>query len=434
MKRVTILALVLVALVACGGPSEADLEATVQARIEQTQAAQPTNTPVPPTDTPIPPTATPQPTDTPTPEPTATPLPPTETPTPVPTDTPEPSLSQDELIEKWQTPISIAAFLIGGCEAIVELAEERIAEGENNPGFELVGMGLVMGIVEEALQSWTPYDDQTAIKESFESYYNQTIEISGEWADQNMTPDNVAAELRPVCDEITASFEELALLAVDDGITQESFEMIFAELEELASELEESGDPESVTEIVPTETPAPDSTPSESLYDDNYLEPLLLTLDDLPAGWSIAETTLGLTGDETATFFCQEQDVTDSLARAEATYSAGPNGPFVIQIIVLKTDAMADHEETVSILEACGGEFEPEPGTTWTYTSMSFPLHGDALAAIQISDVEGLQGHAIYFVQDNFALSVIQLAMDEPDIALTEEMVSKIVDKIENFE
>ena len=76
-----------------------DIEATVQARIEQTKAAKPTPTPtMVPTATPEPtptlaPTATPTPTPIPTPTPTLMP-----TSTPRPTSTPAPSLSLAQLL------------------------------------------------------------------------------------------------------------------------------------------------------------------------------------------------------------------------------------------------------------------------------------------------------------------------------------------------
>jgi hypothetical protein len=84
-------------LTACSGTPTPDVEATVQTAIMATQAAQPTETPIPkPTDTPTSPpepTDTPMPTKTPIPAPTDT-LTPINTPIPtatlVPTDTPVP--------------------------------------------------------------------------------------------------------------------------------------------------------------------------------------------------------------------------------------------------------------------------------------------------------------------------------------------------------
>ncbi len=82
MKHLLVFLAVLTCMVlaACSATPTPDLEATVQAAVAATQAAQPTNT------------FTPEPTDTPTPEPTDTSTPtPTDTPTPVPTDTPVPT-------------------------------------------------------------------------------------------------------------------------------------------------------------------------------------------------------------------------------------------------------------------------------------------------------------------------------------------------------
>ncbi len=89
------------ALTACTVPTPV-LEATQQAAASGTQAAQPTDTPVPPSDTPVSPTDTPvpatdtpdAPTDTPVPA-TDTPAPPTDTPVP-PTDTPVPATDTPE--------------------------------------------------------------------------------------------------------------------------------------------------------------------------------------------------------------------------------------------------------------------------------------------------------------------------------------------------
>lgn len=128
MKQLqTLLVLISLLLAACGGTTATptpDLEATVQAAIAATQAAQPTDTPVPeptatpqPTDTPMPtdtpaPTDTPVPTDTPTLKPTDTPGPtPTPTETPLPTDTPTPEPT-DTATPIPPTPTPTPALLV----------------------------------------------------------------------------------------------------------------------------------------------------------------------------------------------------------------------------------------------------------------------------------------------------------------------------------
>jgi tetratricopeptide (TPR) repeat protein len=102
-----ILLVVMLLVAACASTPTGNVEATVAAAVAATQAAQPTDTPIPPThtptptetpvpptatlvptNTPVPPTKTPQPTNTPKPTntstPTDTPALPTETSTPVP--------------------------------------------------------------------------------------------------------------------------------------------------------------------------------------------------------------------------------------------------------------------------------------------------------------------------------------------------------------
>ncbi len=92
-------------------PPTVDVQATVQAVLDATLAAAPSDTPIPPTDTPVPPTDTPvSPTDTPIP-PTNTPRPPTRTPRPAPTATrasyPPPAL--------LNPPEEFNCWLAGGC-------------------------------------------------------------------------------------------------------------------------------------------------------------------------------------------------------------------------------------------------------------------------------------------------------------------------------
>jgi hypothetical protein len=112
-----ILAIAIVGLAACGGPTPT---------AEPTEAAAvPTDTPVPPTDTPVPPSDTPvPPTDTPVP-PTDTPAPPTDTPAP-PTDTPTPDLA------------SLSSENYVGChtdeKTLQALAEDKSVKSEATSG------------------------------------------------------------------------------------------------------------------------------------------------------------------------------------------------------------------------------------------------------------------------------------------------------------
>jgi hypothetical protein len=120
MKELTVLVVLSsLLLTACGGTPTPNLEATVQAAVIATHAAQPTATPAPrPTETPAP-TDTPKPTATRTPTSTATPTPtatatstPTSTPTPTPTSTPTPVPSLSGRVTNAATGRGIAGATV----------------------------------------------------------------------------------------------------------------------------------------------------------------------------------------------------------------------------------------------------------------------------------------------------------------------------------
>lgn len=126
-KHISLILFIAFLVSACGTPaaptiSAEDVQSTVVAAaftiVAETQAAIPTNTPIPPTDTP---TATLQPTDTPI-------LPDTETPAPLPTVTPQVSSGGDpcnqllkaspaghptkiKLVNKTKAPITASLYL-----------------------------------------------------------------------------------------------------------------------------------------------------------------------------------------------------------------------------------------------------------------------------------------------------------------------------------
>jgi hypothetical protein len=125
-----------VSMAACGGPSQAEMDAQstkIAADIFATQTAEAP----PPTDTPThTPTPTPMPTDTPTPAPTDTPTP-MPTPTPAPTDTPAPTPTLTPPTPATPTPLA-------------DLSDVVLTLDDLPPGFEAVAPEE-MGISKESL-------------------------------------------------------------------------------------------------------------------------------------------------------------------------------------------------------------------------------------------------------------------------------------------
>ena len=165
--------LISVLLASCRSTPTPDLEATIQAGVAATQAAQPTNTLTPePRDTP-----TPEPTDTPTAEPTDTPAPtstarPTET--PMPTDTSEPTQAP----EPTEAPSSDYSLSVVGVE---DPATPR-PRHEPKEGTKALAVEVILGNVSGDTHRVNPLNGTLVDQDGF-SYYPELAAREGGYID-----------------------------------------------------------------------------------------------------------------------------------------------------------------------------------------------------------------------------------------------------------
>ena len=125
----------------------------------------------------------------------------------------------------------------------------------------------------------------------------------------------------------------------------------------------------STTEVVTSDTIAPD---------DPTLEPLLLTEEELPEGFTTNEDV-----DDTITTFCAGQDATAGLAaegRAIVGFTRTPSGASVIEVVFRFTEGGAAQfvEQAEELLTSCS-DVPDATGLAFTYEPVS-PAVAAALA------------------------------------------------------
>lgn len=143
-----------------------------------------------------------------------------------------------------------------------------------------------------------------------------------------------------------------------------------------------------------TPTPAPEPEPQSE-----KLTPALLTLDEMPPGWS-PSSSVNDTADEDG--ICGKPDVglaVASPARADVSFQQGEFGPFFAYAIAQYkgSDARKAMDYLKDQLAACAEWTETNDDgttTTWKLSPISFPKVGDETLVVRMSTVVPFFGPA----------------------------------------
>jgi hypothetical protein len=216
----------LLVLVGCSVPETSPAEFTDNP-VEQVA---PTITPSPLTTSA--PTSTSTATTTPTPTPTATP-----TATSTPSATPTPPMSVQELTDKWNIPLRVAAINFGICSAVLDAAEKRYSEeitGMEAFGY-LLAAAVIVRTIDETLTEREPGTDQHTLWAQLQSDLEEIRKIVSSWFDGDITSGDVLETLD--CTSMYETFNEVVQTAKADGLSETDMRAI---LEEIANALEGS--------------------------------------------------------------------------------------------------------------------------------------------------------------------------------------------------
>jgi hypothetical protein len=176
-------------------------------------------------------------------------------------------------------------------------------------------------------------------------------------------------------------------------------------------------------------------------YTEADLKRALLTLDDMPSGWSARPEEDDEEDDEESnSFLCgSELDIdTDALVSANAQFAGGELAPLVLQGVAVFPEGEAKKlfEEFTNALETCK-ERQDEDEMTWHIAKMSFPEFGNDSAAFRISTSDiplvGVFEMQLVITQSGDFLNVVMhadIGMDGVDTDQTEKFARRADEKL----
>jgi len=159
----------------------------------------------------------------------------------------------------------------------------------------------------------------------------------------------------------------------------------------------------------------------------------LLTLDDMPTGWTTAPELLEDQEDAGECTFNLDLPEDDS---ARAAFKEGDLGPFVLSSVgrFVNADAAAGYvDEIQAFIDRC--QSSTEDGVATALSPLSFPALGDESLAfrITIDDPEAVpvEGNVVV-IRRGEAASLVGLltTFSSPDAALTEELAVAAADRL----
>lgn len=182
-------------------------------------------------------------------------------------------------------------------------------------------------------------------------------------------------------------------------------------------------------------------------YTAEDLSRALLTLDDMPSGWTIhpaeGDDEEGETESDSS-FFCGHDELDmdgRALGNTEVMLSGGEIAPVVVHAVNVYSADEADKifAEFTGIFEDCE-EWEDEDEYTWHAAEMSFPKLGDDSAAYRLSTSDvplvGVMEIQVVLIRSDSFLSVIMhmdIGFDGVDTEQTEQFARRADEKLQDI-
>ena len=158
----------------------------------------------------------------------------------------------------------------------------------------------------------------------------------------------------------------------------------------------------------------------------------LLTVEDMPSGWTIDDNVDDAIQVCNAALF---DELIDPDAEAKRHFTTGETGPFLTQHLAALEyeDDAIDGIDRIREAFGCGEWTDASSGTTWTISETTFPDLGDETAAYHVSSTgtDGVptNGTAVVIRDGGVILLVVHVALGELDSSVTEELTREAFDK-----
>lgn len=197
--------------------------------------------------------------------------------------------------------------------------------------------------------------------------------------------------------------------------------------------------PKSTATVLTTKVATPTPKPSKGLPTTDQLKTALLTLSDMPTGWTTSDQT---GSDNSSSSMCGATPTPTSSDETTVSvdFQRSQLGPFLTeQINAVPSGQMKKVFDKIKNSLSCTSWTEPDSeGTPTTYqlSPLSFPKMGDDTFAFRMSGGSGIftfEADAVYIRVGDSIITIANVAVGSVNSDLTESIAQKAVDKLQAF-
>lgn len=147
--------------------------------------------------------------------------------------------SQEDLKTKWSAPIIAYALMGGICESSQGIIEEQQSgqKDEVSLSSQVLSTQLLIGMVNSAIVGQDPQVTLTAYQEDLSDHLKNISKWMDEWAKKTISTDDIAANVNTECLAVSKEMEGIVASAKQEGLSDETFEVIMSELQEKLTEI-----------------------------------------------------------------------------------------------------------------------------------------------------------------------------------------------------
>lgn len=189
--------------------------------------------------------------------------------------------------------------------------------------------------------------------------------------------------------------------------------------------------PVATTPLLTTATPVTDRAETLESAGAADLSSKLLTVEDLPTGWSIGET------DDSPSNDCGSDLISSSpVERATVTFVQGGGfGPVLVEVLARFDDGDQAFDQMRKIMGACPTTTSTDGSgntVTYTYSSLSFPKIGDATFAshVAVSGTFPYAGNIVIVREGDVLAMIVHAGLVAVDAKETEGFVREAASKV----
>ncbi len=151
------------------------------------------------------------------------------------------ALSQEELKEKWQTPLLSYTFISGICSSAQGIVEQQINGNlsDSELSDQMFELQFVLDEANKILGEWTPFPGTEIYRPDLVNRLETLTGLIEQWKNGAITAEVAGGEFDRACQGLESEVKKLADVASAEGITEETLDAIGEELNKSLAALTE---------------------------------------------------------------------------------------------------------------------------------------------------------------------------------------------------